>query len=446
MRPRSINQVGIFVGALLALLALLISSPTPPAAAATSALDFRNGMRQLWEDHVTWTRLYIISAVADLPDKDVTTQRLLQNQTDIGNAVKPYYGEAAGNQLTALLKDHILGAAELLAAAKAGDKARTDAASAKWYANANDIAGFLSRANPNAWPLDTMQAGMKMHLDLTLNEAVARLQGKYADDIKDYDTVHEHILGLADTLSSGIISQFPDKFDQSHAGEFPFRSTMRKLWEDHITWTRLYIVSAAANLPDKDLTAARLLQNQTDIGNAIKPYYGEQAGNQLTALLKDHILGAADILTAAKAGDKARTDTASKTWYANANDIAAFLSKANPKAWPLDAMQGGMKMHLDLTLNEAVARLQGKFADDVKDYDTVHAHILGLADTLSAGIMSQFPDKFPPALLPQTGAEHAGHAAQNPLGNWAVWFLVASGIGLIAGSYWMLRKKNRLFE
>jgi hypothetical protein len=76
-------------------------------------------MRKLWEDHVTWTRLYIVSAVAGLPDAGATAERLLQNQTDIGNAIKPFYGEAAGERLTALLRPHILIAAELVTAAKA---------------------------------------------------------------------------------------------------------------------------------------------------------------------------------------------------------------------------------------------------------------------------------------------------------------------------------------
>ena len=195
----------------LALTAMGLFSPGL-ATAATSPLDFRNAMRKLWEDHITWTRLYIVSAAADLPDKDATAQRLLQNQVDIGNAVKPFHGEAAGNQLTALLKDHILGAVELISAAKAGDNAKVQDASNKWYANANDIATFLSNANPSNWPLDQMKMGMKMHLDLTLNEAVDHLKGNYAADVADYDRVHEHILGLADTLSAGIVSQFSDRF------------------------------------------------------------------------------------------------------------------------------------------------------------------------------------------------------------------------------------------
>ena len=56
---------------------------------------------------------------------------------------------------------------------------------------------------------------MKMHLDQTLDEATHRLQGKTDQDIKDYDAIVEHILKMADTLSDGIIAQFPAKFDKA---------------------------------------------------------------------------------------------------------------------------------------------------------------------------------------------------------------------------------------
>lgn len=203
--------------------AMVLSVASLPAFAAskgdsstkTSKADFNKAMRKLWEDHITWTRLYIISAAGNLPDKDATTQRLLQNQTDIGNAVAQFYGKDAGDKLTGLLKDHILGAAALIDAAKSGDKAKTDDAAAKWYANADQIATFLSGANPQNWPLADMKSGMKMHLDLTLQEATNRLQGNYAAGIQDYDKIHNHILGLADLLSGGIEKQFPKKFSKS---------------------------------------------------------------------------------------------------------------------------------------------------------------------------------------------------------------------------------------
>lgn len=182
------------------------------SVAALDRAEFHDAMCKLWEDHVTWTRLYIVSAVAGLPDVQATAERLLQNQTDIGNAIKPFYGDAAGDRLTALLKPHILIAAELVAAAKAGNGAEVKAASTRWYENANEIADFLSTANPQNWPQTAMRNEMRHHLDLTLEEAQARLRGDWKADIAAYEKIHRHILGMADVLSKGIVSQFSARF------------------------------------------------------------------------------------------------------------------------------------------------------------------------------------------------------------------------------------------
>ena len=172
----------------------------------------RNGMRVLWEDHVTWTRLAVISLVAGTPDTDATVARLLKNQTDIGNSIKPYYGAAAGNTLTKLLRQHILIAADLIAAAKTGDQAKVAAEQARWQANADDIASFLSKANPRQWKRSDVRAMLNEHLRLTTDEVVARLQGKWAADVAAYDRIHHHALGMADTLSTGLVAQFPARF------------------------------------------------------------------------------------------------------------------------------------------------------------------------------------------------------------------------------------------
>jgi hypothetical protein len=179
-----------------------------------------------------------------------------------------------------------------------------------------------------------------------------------------------------------------------NARQLAFHDGMRKLWEDHITWTRLAIVSFAGGLPDLQATEARLLRNQADIGNAIKPYYGKKAGDRLTALLREHILGAVALLTAAKGGDPTQIQQASDAWYRNANQIADFLHTADPHNWPRAEMRAMMKTHLDQTLKEAQDQLTGNFADSVRDYDAVHRHILEMADMLSDGIVKQFPRKF----------------------------------------------------
>ena len=169
---------------------------------------------------------------------------------------------------------------------------------------------------------------------------------------------------------------------------------MRKLWEDHITWTRLAIISLEGGTPDTDATVARLLENQADIGNAVKPFYGETAGDKLTQLLREHILIAADIIAAAKAGDAAKLADAQERWLANADQIAALLHSVNPRYWSLDVMKAEMHTHLELTTAEAVAHLQGDWEADVDAYDQVHAHILHMADLLSNGLIKQFPNRF----------------------------------------------------
>jgi hypothetical protein len=178
------------------------------------------------------------------------------------------------------------------------------------------------------------------------------------------------------------------------AQQVRFHDRMRKLWEDHITWTRLAIVSFAAGLPDFDSTAARLLRNQEHIGNAVKPYYGRRAGNRLTALLKEHIAGAVELLQAAKAGDDARFVAGKQAWYRNGRQIARFLSKANTRFLPFAAINRLMKGHLDQTLEEAAHRLTGDFSADIRDYERIHRHILMMADAISTGIIKQFPRRF----------------------------------------------------
>src|SRR5687767_9182899 len=193
-----------------------------------SACDLKSDMRKLWEDHIIWTRNVIFNIIDGLPGTSEAVNRLLQNQVDIGNAIKPYYGESAGNQLTALLHDHITIAADLLTALKNdnttpfGDTPAFTTAYAAWVANADAIATLLSSVNPN-WPLEEMKAMMQEHLNATAAEALARKTGNYSGDVTAYDNVHLQILEMADMLTEGIVKQFPNMFSgcplkESHKG------------------------------------------------------------------------------------------------------------------------------------------------------------------------------------------------------------------------------------
>jgi len=178
------------------------------------------------------------------------------------------------------------------------------------------------------------------------------------------------------------------------ARQVAFHDTMRRLWTDHVLWTRLAIADFAGGSPRFDATAARLLRNQADIGDAVKPYYGRARGARMTALLREHIVIAVELLQAAKAGDAAAVAAIRARWNANANDIADFLAAANPRWWRQAALRAAMRTHLDQTLTEATHELTGDFTAGVADYEEIQAHILAMADLLSSGIIRQFPHRF----------------------------------------------------
>ncbi|MBK7741550.1 MAG: glycosyltransferase [Saprospiraceae bacterium] len=170
-------------------------------------------------------------------------------------------------------------------------------------------------------------------------------------------------------------------------------ANMRKLWSDHMQWT-YSTVDAFFNNPDGlNGPLNRLLQNQKDIGAAIIPYYGEDAGGQLTKLLTDHITGAVPVLTAAKEGNNEALTTALNDWYKNAQDIADFLANANPN-WKQEDMRHMMKTHIDQTTEYAVDLLQKDYNKAIKVFDEANEHMLMMADDLSEGIAKQFPEKF----------------------------------------------------
>jgi hypothetical protein len=181
------------------------------SSSSDAANELRTNMRKLWEDHITWTRNVICCLVDNLPGTNQAVKRLLKNQDDIGSAIKPAYGEDAGNKLAALLHDHITISADVVKAAKASDNTALDAANKKWFANADEISAFLNKANSN-WNLDEMKKMMHEHLKLTTDEAVARIKKDYDADIVAYDKVHNEILEMSDMLTDGIVKQFPEKF------------------------------------------------------------------------------------------------------------------------------------------------------------------------------------------------------------------------------------------
>lgn len=237
--------------------------------AATTAAELKLEMRRLWSEHIALTHNYLVSAFAGLGDTAELAQRLLRNQDEIGDAIKPFYGPAAGQQTATMLRGHIQHATHLVTALKGsspamgssramesfgqqrrdttgrdttmnarpsgrtdttaarpaqgrsdmaaggaqqGDTAGVDRAIAMLKANADSIAGFLNSANPRHWNRATLRSALGMHLDLLVQAARARARGDWDASIAGLDASHRQIQQLADVLTEGIVKQFPNRF------------------------------------------------------------------------------------------------------------------------------------------------------------------------------------------------------------------------------------------
>jgi hypothetical protein len=373
-------------------------NPTDTIQAPTLRSDqaLQHALHRLWTDHAIWTREYVVAAIAETPDVGAAANRLLRNQEDIGNAIVPLYGEEAGAALTDLLKQHILIAVDMVAAAMAGDKEGFAEADGKWDRNAVDIAEFLGNANPN-WDKRDVHDLLAQHLELTRGEVVARLTKDWTKDIAAFDDIMTELLTLSDALAAGIIKQFSDRFDSpaTHDPAWGLRRAMDRLWSDHVFWTRNYIVAGLAGAEDAGPAAERLLRNQEDIGNALVPFYGEQAGAGLTVLLKQHVLIAADMVGMANKKQFGEPfEELEARWSQNAAQIAGYMNALNPY-WPLADVQDLLGQHLFITLEEVRARFEGDWEADVRHFDDILTEILTMSAALSAGLVRQFPDRFP---------------------------------------------------
>lgn len=170
-------------------------------------------MRKLWTDQVTWTRSYIASSIDGLPDQNKLLERLLQNQVDIGNAIKPFYGEDSGNQLAQLLSEHVLLIGKILDAAKSNNQVELKSHNTEWYQNADDIANLLSGLNAN-WSLNVLRDMLHTHLQLVTDVLDARLNKDWDADFTAFDKGIDHIWQVADVLSDGVIKQYPDQISE----------------------------------------------------------------------------------------------------------------------------------------------------------------------------------------------------------------------------------------
>lgn len=166
-----------------------------------------NQLRMLWEQHVHWTRSFIISTAHNLGDLKPVTDRLLQNPGDFADVFMMFYDNKTASIFQELFTQHLMIASDLVNAAKKNDTKAAQDARVKWYKNADEISAFLAKINPY-WNENTWRDFLYSHLQMTEEQATLRLAGKYAEDVKIYDSIENEALKMADYMFYGFLNYF----------------------------------------------------------------------------------------------------------------------------------------------------------------------------------------------------------------------------------------------
>lgn len=310
---------------------------------------FHDRMRELWTDHVVYTRSFIVSAAAGLPDTAEVSQRLLRNQDEIGEAIKPYYGDAAGTQLAALLRNHIQLAAKTLTAAKGTTTA-------------------MNMQSQSSMPSSTMATDTTTRADTSQS----RLNSQYPSNpsaSSKTDTTQARRTGVKnDTTQAKTNAQNPSAQGRRNQADTTKRNPSTRATGD-----------TSKVLPSSQYGTVQPTTDSTQKnaqGNAPASTYAQGQTNQQNQV------------------DSTALNAAITELKANADSIAAFLAQANPRGFSRQMLSTGLQMHITLLLKEATAQVKKDWSGSIAAYDESERQVLQMADMVSDGIIKQFPSRF----------------------------------------------------
>jgi hypothetical protein len=376
-----------------------VPPPAPTPAVDTpvaTQLELRDQTRQLWAQRAFWTRVYIVDVLGEFPSRDATLQQLNANQVALGEALKPFYGDAAGSQYTQLLQDNINVGNRLIVATKEGSRPLIQDLTTQWIESTARIADFLADQNPSL-NRDELQLQLQGYRDVTGQQVNERLAKNWEADIAAADASMHQARTFADVLAAGMAQQFPQKVTEPTQGtnEQTLHVELRELWVDHGNWERLFMISDLSQLPDLTATSNRLMANPIAIGEALKPFYGNTVGTKMGDLLTQHVALASDVIRAAQTGNEETLAAAKEKWFENADELGAFIGSLGPFLVESD-MQIIMRAHCEQLVTEARARVSGDYVGEIAAHDIVEHHLLVLSDSIVHAISSQFSGNFKP--------------------------------------------------
>jgi len=173
----------------------------------SSRINLINLFRELWQEHIIWTRSFIVSTVSGLNDLEFVTNRLLRNPTDFANVLKLYYGVENAKIFEKLFSEHLKLAASLINNLLKGNMEAAEHERRNWYKNADEILDFLNKLSPYM-SIKKFQTLFYHHLKAVEDSFHFRFTDHYGQEIINFDVMQSEAMKMADIMSNAILDQF----------------------------------------------------------------------------------------------------------------------------------------------------------------------------------------------------------------------------------------------
>jgi hypothetical protein len=171
-------------------------------------------------------------------------------------------------------------------------------------------------------------------------------------------------------------------------------AALRDLWVGHIFWVRNVVLATfAKNDAAAKAAEQQVVANAQAIAGAIEPFYGAGAKDALFKLLAGHYGAVKAYLVATANGDSAGQGKATETLTKNAEEIATFLSKANPHL-KKDDVNGLLLAHGGHHIKQIQELKDRDYSAEAKTWEQMKAHMYVIADALTQALAQQFASKF----------------------------------------------------
>lgn len=360
-------------------------------AAAQPASDLRVALSRLLAEHAFLTMETMRATALKAPDEGALRAGLDANTAELQSAIAGVYGADAGTAFAGLWKKHIDALVSYARAKAGGDNAGSDTALTALELFRRDFAEFLAKANPKLSATTEEQA-----LQLHIQQLTAITESNYAAAYAAEREAFHHMFEMGDMLALAIGRQFPDRYPDAKVAFSPsadLRLTLDRLLGEHLILAAEAMRAGLAKAPDFDAARAALDANTADLANGIAAYYGAPAGDEFRSLWQDHVTAYMEFIGAVANKDATARAESLGRLHAYHDQIAAFLSDANPflNAEDVAAL---IRRHVQALITQVESAEAGDHARTVATVRGAYAQTFEVGDALASAIARQFPDRF----------------------------------------------------